>query len=164
MTGFGLDTVYAADVAIVDEQLELINRDGVYGWWMRDMHANVPSLIFAWLYAHQARSVLIGTRVAYAWLTGWVVVLLTIIVAFLGYSCVWGQMSYWAATVITSLVTVVPTGGDVLACLWGAPIIGQPTLTRFMALHYLLALVVLALAAVHMAAVHYTGSSNPLLT
>ena len=73
-------------------------------------------------------------------------------------------MSYWAATVITSLVTVIPTGNDVLSMLWGAPIIAQSTLTRFMALHYLLALVVLALAAVHMIAVHYTGSSNPTLT
>ena len=73
-------------------------------------------------------------------------------------------MSYWAATVITSLVTVVPGGGDLLAMLWGAPVIGQSTLTRFMAFHYLLAIVVLAFVVIHLVAVHYTGSSNPLIT
>ena len=46
------------------------------------------------MYLHQARSLLIGTRAAWAWISGWVLVLLIIIVAFLGYSCVWGQMSY----------------------------------------------------------------------
>lgn len=73
-------------------------------------------------------------------------------------------MSYWAATVITSLVTVAPAGADGVSLLWGGPIIGQPTLTRFMAFHYALALVALALAAVHIVAVHYVGSSNPTLT
>ena len=73
-------------------------------------------------------------------------------------------MSYWAATVITSLVTVVPTGSDILGLLWGAPVIGQSTLTRFIAFHYLLALVTVALVVTHMVAVHYVGSSNPIVT
>jgi len=34
-----------------------------------------------------------------------------IITAFLGYVLPWGQMSFWAATVITSLVTAIPVVG-----------------------------------------------------
>jgi len=37
-----------------------------------------------------------------------------IITAFLGYVLPWGQMSFWAATVITSLFSVVPFFGDIL--------------------------------------------------
>lgn len=41
--------------------------------------------------------------------------LLLIVVAFLGYVLPWGQISYWGATVITNLVTVVPyIGKDLL--------------------------------------------------
>jgi quinol-cytochrome oxidoreductase complex cytochrome b subunit len=32
--------------------------------------------------------------------------------AFLGYVLPWGQMSFWAATVITSLFSAVPYVGD----------------------------------------------------
>lgn len=32
--------------------------------------------------------------------------------AFLGYVLPWGQMSFWAATVITNFLSVVPLVGD----------------------------------------------------
>jgi len=35
-----------------------------------------------------------------------------IVTAFLGYVLPWGQMSFWAATVITNLVTAIPFVGD----------------------------------------------------
>jgi ubiquinol-cytochrome c reductase cytochrome b subunit len=41
---------------------------------------------------------------------------LIIIEAFLGYSLVWGQISFWAATVITSLLGVFPFFGKDLIC------------------------------------------------
>ena len=164
LTGIALDMMYIPSTELVGDCLEAINRESSYGFFMRYMHANLPSMLFAWMYLHQARSLLIGTRAAWAWISGWVLVLLIIIVAFLGYSCVWGQMSYWAATVITSLVTVVPGGSDLLVMLWGGPVIGQATLSRFICLHYLLAIISVALVVVHLLAVHYTGSSNPLAT
>jgi len=34
--------------------------------------------------------------------------------AFLGYVLPWGQISYWAATVITNLLTAIPYLGGVL--------------------------------------------------
>jgi len=35
--------------------------------------------------------------------------------AFIGYVLPWGQMSFWGATVITSLVTAVPFVGEAIA-------------------------------------------------
>jgi ubiquinol-cytochrome c reductase cytochrome b subunit len=34
--------------------------------------------------------------------------------AFLGYTLVWSQMSFWAGTVITSLLSVIPVFGRTL--------------------------------------------------
>ena len=40
--------------------------------------------------------------------------------AFMGYVLPWGQMSFWGATVITSLVTAVPVvGQSIVDWLWG---------------------------------------------
>ena len=39
-------------------------------------------------------------------------------IAFMGYVLPWGLMSYWALTVITNLMTVIPViGSDVLCCM-----------------------------------------------
>lgn len=38
--------------------------------------------------------------------------LLMIVTAFLGYVLPWGQMSFWAATVITNLLSAIPYVGD----------------------------------------------------
>jgi len=43
---------------------------------------------------------------------------MVIITAFLGYVLPWGQMSYWAATVITNLVSAIPyLGVDIVGWL-----------------------------------------------
>lgn len=43
---------------------------------------------------------------------GVVLFLLMILTAFLGYVLPWGQMSFWAATVITNLLSAVPYVGE----------------------------------------------------
>ena len=50
-----------------------------------------------------------------AWLVGLVLIILTIGTAFFGYVLVWGQISYWAATVITNLLTAISYIGETLA-------------------------------------------------
>jgi len=40
--------------------------------------------------------------------------ILTMLTAFLGYVLVWGQISFWAAVVITNLVRVIPYLGTTL--------------------------------------------------
>ena len=68
---------------------------------------------------------------------GIVILLLMILTAFLGYVLPWGQMSFWAATVITNLASAVPFIGDeIVVWLWGGFSVGNPTLNRFFSLHY----------------------------
>jgi len=89
--------------------------------------------------------------------------LAVIATAFLGYVLPWGQISFWGTTVITNLLSALPLiGTDVVIWLWGGFAVGQPTLTRFFALHFLMPFIVAALAIVHLVFLHAHGSSNPL--
>jgi ubiquinol-cytochrome c reductase cytochrome b subunit len=83
--------------------------------------------------------------------------------AFLGYTLPWGQMSFWAATVITSLFSAIPLVGEpIVNWLWGGFSVDNPTLQRFFSLHYLLPFVIAAVVGLHIWALHVPGNNNPL--
>jgi len=66
------------------------------------------------------------------WESGVLIFLILIMVSFLGYVLPWGQISFWAATVITNLLYVIPyVGGIILEWVWGGFSVGGPTLSRF---------------------------------
>lgn len=83
-----------------------------------------------------------------------------VITAFMGYVLPWGQMSFWAATVITNLLSTI--GTDIVIWVWGGYSVSNATLNRFYSLHYLLPFVLAALVAIHIIALHTTGSNNPV--
>jgi ubiquinol-cytochrome c reductase cytochrome b subunit len=81
---------------------------------------------------------------------------------FLGYVLPWGQMSFWAATVITNLFSAIPVvGTGITTWLLGGYSVDNPTLNRFFALHYLLPFIIVAIVALHVWALHVTGQNNP---
>jgi ubiquinol-cytochrome c reductase cytochrome b subunit len=97
------------------------------------------------------------------WVSGVLILLLMIITAFMGYVLPWGQMSFWAATVITNLFSAIPyIGLDLVYWLWGGFAIDNPTLNRFFALHFALPFVILGLVIFHLVCLHTWGSNNPL--
>lgn len=72
-------------------------------------------------------------------------------------------MSYWAIAVITNLLTVIPyVGQDLVQYIYGSFNIGNATLSRFFALHYLLPIIIAALALAHLITLHNKGGTNPL--
>ena len=96
------------------------------------------------------------------WILGCVIYVLMTATAFLGYTLPWGQMSYWGATVITNLFSVIPIVGEGLKTwLLGDYTVGNATLNRFFALHYVLPFVIFGVVGLHVAAVHVHGSNNP---
>src|SRR5437588_4403370 len=67
------------------------------------------------------------------------------------------------ATVITNLFSAIPVAGNsIVTWLWGGYAVGDPTLHRFYALHYLLPFVIVAVVGLHLIALHRFGSNNPL--
>ena len=102
------------------------------------MHANGGSMCFILVYIHMFRSLYFGSYKApreLLWIIGVVIYLAMMGTAFMGYVLPWGQMSYWGATVITSLFSAVPLIGDtIVTWLWGGFVIDNNTLTRFFVL------------------------------
>src|SRR3954464_3133130 len=81
---------------------------------------------------------------------------------FMGYVLPWGQMSYWAAKVITSLFGAIPVVGEpIVTWLWGGYTVGNPTLQRFFSLHYLLPFAIAGVVVLHVWALHVVGQNNP---
>jgi ubiquinol-cytochrome c reductase cytochrome b/c1 subunit len=96
------------------------------------------------------------------WILGVILLLLMIMTGFMGYVLVWGQMSFWAAKVITNLFSAIPVAGEsVVTWLWGGYAVGNPTLNRFYSLHYLLPFVIAGVVVLHIWALHVVGQNNP---
>lgn len=165
-TGVFLAMHYIPSVDLAFSSIEHISRDVNYGWLLRYMHSNGASVFFVVVYLHIARGFYYNSFEyprQLVWASGVVILLLMIITAFLGYVLPWGQMSYWGATVITNLVSVVPKIGTILVhWLWGGFSINQATLNRFFSLHFTLPFIILALSFLHLAFLHDVGSNNPI--
>jgi len=87
----------------------------------------------------------------------------SIITAFLGYVLPWGQISFWGATVITNLLSATPLVGQILVVwIWGNFSVSRPTLTRFFSLHYLLPFLIIFIVMLHLIFVHEHKSGNPI--
>ena len=96
------------------------------------------------------------------WILGVILYLLMMATGFMGYVLPWGQMSFWAATVITNLFSAIPVVGDpIVTWLWGGYAVGNPTLNRFYSLHYLLPFVIAGVVVLHIWALHVVGQNNP---
>src|SRR5258705_6774415 len=165
-TGVVLATNYTPHTTMAFDSVERIMRDVPSGWVIRNLHAVGASFFFIAVYIHIFRGMYYGSYKApreLLWLLGVVILLLMIATAFFGYTLPWGQMSFWGATVITNLFSAVPLVGDsIVTWLWGGYAVGDPTLLRFYALHYLLPFMIVAVVGLHLIALHRFGSNNPL--
>jgi len=166
VTGVVLAMHYTPNADLAFDSVERIMRDVNYGWMLRYIHATGASMFFAIVYIHLFRGLYYGSYKyprELLWILGVVILVLMIATAFMGYVLPWGQMSYWAATVITNLFSAIPlVGNKIVTLLWGGFTVSNPTLTRFFSLHYLLPFVIVAVVGLHLLALHQHGSNNPL--
>src|SRR5271154_5098414 len=166
LTGIILAMHYTPNADLAFRSVELLVRDVNYGWLLRNMHAAGASMFFLAVYIHMFRGMYYGSYKApreVLWILGVIIYLLMMATGFMGYVLPWGQMSYWAATVITNLFSAIPViGQSIVTFLWGGFTVGNPTLNRFYALHYLLPFVILGVVLLHLIALHRFGSNNPL--
>ncbi|CAH58232.1 cytochrome b [Ehrlichia ruminantium] len=165
ITGIFLAMHYTPHVAHAFDSVERIMRDVNYGWLIRYTHAVGASFFFIVVYIHILRGLYYGSYKSpreLVWFVGIFIFFAMMATAFMGYVLPWGQMSFWGATVITNLFSVIPLVGDnVVQWLWGGFSVDNPTLNRFFALHYLLPFIILMLASLHVIALHRFGSGNP---
>ena len=165
VTGIVLAMHYTPHADLAFSSVEHIMRNVEYGWLMRYLHANGASMFFVAVYIHMFRGLYYGSYKApreVLWILGVIILLLMMATAFMGYVLPWGQMSYWGATVITNLFSVIPVVGDtIVTFLWGGFSVGNPTLNRFFSLHYLLPFMIFGVVLLHVWALHVPGNNNP---
>jgi len=166
ITGLVLAMHYVAHADLAFGSVEHIMRDVNYGWLIRYLHANGSSMFFLAVYIHIFRALFYGSYKApreMIWIIGMFIYLLMMATAFMGYVLPWGQMSFWAATVITNLFSAIPLVGEsITSWLWGGYAVGSPTLTRFFSLHYLMPFLIFGLVILHIWALHIPGNNNPV--
>ncbi|CAL8980369.1 Cytochrome b/c1 [Rhodoplanes serenus] len=165
VTGVVLVMHYTPNVDLAFNSVEHLMRDVNYGWLLRYLHSNGAAMFFFAVYIHMFRGMYYGSYKEpreVLWIIGVIIYLLMMATGFLGYVLPWGQMSYWAATVITNLFSAIPIFGEtIVTWLWGGYSVGNPTLTRFFSLHYLLPFVIVAFVVLHVWALHVVGQNNP---
>ncbi len=165
VSGIFLAMHYKADATLAFDSVEHIMRNVNYGWLIRYLHSTGATAFFVVIYIHMLRTLYYGSYRSpreIMWWTGQGLLVLLMATAFMGYLLPWGQMSYWGAQVITSLFGAMPFFGDELVTwLRGDFIVGDATLTRFFALHYLLPFIIVAAVFIHLVALHSVKSSNP---
>nr|BAD89266.1 cytochrome b [Porichthys myriaster] len=164
VTGVFIAMHYIPDATLAFSSVAHLTRDVNYGWLLRNLHANGASIFFICMYIHIARGLYYASYMSKnLWNVGVTIFLVTMLTAFMGYVLPWGQMSFWAATVITNLLSAVPyLGQPLVEWLWGGFSVDAPTLTRFFSLHFIFPFIILALVLVHLLFLHEKGSSNPL--
>nr|BBU26253.1 cytochrome b [Osphronemus goramy] len=164
LTGLFLAMHYTSDITMAFSSVAHICRDVNYGWMIRNLHANGASFFFICIYLHIGRGLYYGSYMnKETWNIGVILLLLTMMTAFVGYVLPWGQMSFWGATVITNLLSAIPYIGNTLVqWIWGGFSVDNATLTRFFAFHFLLPFIIAAATIIHLLFLHETGSNNPI--
>jgi len=164
VTGICLAMHYTPHTSLAFFSVEHIMRDVNFGWLLRYAHANGASFFFLMVYIHIGKGLYFKSyRNIELWFSGVIIFFLMMGTAFMGYVLPWGQMSFWGATVITSLFSAIPLIGSSLTIwLWGGFSVDNATLVRFFSLHYLLPFLILGFVITHLALLHTKGSTNPL--
>jgi quinol-cytochrome oxidoreductase complex cytochrome b subunit len=166
LSGIFLAVNYTATVTQAFASVEAIDRQVPSGWLVRSIHMGGVSMYFAALYVHIWRGLYYGSYKApreVLWLTGMVLLAMTMVAAFAGYVLPWGQMSYWGLTVAAHALGSIPLVGAPLGdWLLGGGSPGDVALHRIYVLHFVMAFATIGIVVLHVLALHVTGSNNPL--
>jgi quinol-cytochrome oxidoreductase complex cytochrome b subunit len=155
VTGILLTTCYAPSVGTAWQSVNYIQNEAPLGWFIRGMHHWGSSAMVILLLFHLVQVFVWG---AYkrprelTWMTGVLLLGVTLALAFTGYLLPWDEKAYWASKVGLGIVGTVPViGNHVRLLLQGGPDLGNFTLTRFFALHgFILPGLVIILVVVHL--------------
>lgn len=166
VTGIGLATRYVPAPRHAYESVRFITEQVSYGALLRGMHFFGASAMVILAVVHMARVFLTGSYKfprEFNWLTGVVLLLLTLAMAFTGQLLRWDANGVWGVVVASHYAGRVPWIGEALKefILAGATI-GGGTLTRFYVFHVILMpLLIFAGIGIHVYLVLRHGVSEP---
>jgi ubiquinol-cytochrome c reductase cytochrome b subunit len=155
ITGSLLAFAYVPSASEAYESLLYLTYEQDLGWFMRAMHYWGSNFMVGIMLLHMTQVFLFG---AYkypreiTWITGCVLMLCTLGMAFSGQVLRWDEDAYWGLGIGAAILGRVPFIGEGLVNLMlGGPIIASETLSRFFSLHvFIIPGTILALLAVHL--------------
>jgi quinol-cytochrome oxidoreductase complex cytochrome b subunit len=141
--------------------------NGVYfGWLFRRLHAVGANVMILLVMIHMLKVIITGAYKApreFHWISGFVLLMLTLMMGISGYLLPWTQLSYWAVTVLTTSFSVVPViGPTMMKVIRGADSVSGATLGRFFALHLALPVVMSLFMAFHFMMIRRSGIQEQL--
>ena len=165
ITGIFLTMYYVPDPQKAYDSIEYIMNGLAFGWLIRGIHHWGATLMVLVVFLHMLRTFFYG---AYkypreiTWITGVLLLLLTLGMGFTGYLLPWNQRAYWATTVGTAIAGSVPFVGDfILKVMRGGSDLSALTLTRFFSAHiWMLPAALAGLIGVHMYLIIRLGVSH----
>nr|AZL93281.1 cytochrome b [Helorus sp. ZJUH_2016017] len=163
-SGLLLTMHYSPNTKIAFNSIIHIRQNVNYGWLIQYIHMNGASFYFICIFIHIYRNIYYNSfNLWKVWVTGVIILLMSMTTAFMGYVLPWGQMSFWGATVITNLISSIPyIGMNTTYWLWGGFSVSNPTLNRFYTFHFFLPMIIFLLVLFHLIFLHEKGSNNPL--
>jgi ubiquinol-cytochrome c reductase cytochrome b subunit len=139
LTGIGLAMVYVASADKAYDSLLYMNYDQPLGWFLRALHYYAGSGMMVLVLAHMTQVFLHG---AYkypresTWILGVLLLLCTLGMFFTGQILRWDPDAYWGLGIGGAMAGRVPVIGPWLVRqLFGGPVIGAESLSRFFSLH-----------------------------
>jgi ubiquinol-cytochrome c reductase cytochrome b subunit len=166
LTGIGLAMVYVPSADRAYDSLLYMDYYQPLGWFLRALHYYAGSGMVVLVLAHMTQVFLHG---AYkyprelTWVLGVFLLLCTLGMFFTGQVLRWDPDAYWGLGIGGSMAGRVPLIGPWLVRqLFGGPVIGAESLTRFFGLHvFIIPGVLLLLLALHLWLVLKRGISAP---
>jgi cytochrome b6 len=165
-TGALLLLYYRPSASEAYESVQFIVTHVPFGWLVRSIHAWAANLMVASAVAHLFSVLFLH---AYrqprelTWMSGMLLLLLTLAFGFTGYLLPWNEVSFFATRVGTDIAAAVPVvGGGIVRFLRGGDDVTGATLTRLFGFHVaVLPAAASVLAALHVLLVQRHGMSVP---
>lgn len=139
ITGMMLKFVYIPSAGQAHDSIISLKNDIIFGSLLRNLHYWSAMLLVVVAFLHLVRvfysqSIFLERRKN--WLYGLLLMFLVVSANFTGYLLPWDQLSYWAVTIMTNLLSYIPLLGENLAGLIrDGETVGEATLLRFYHFH-----------------------------
>jgi quinol-cytochrome oxidoreductase complex cytochrome b subunit len=141
ITGVILAMYYKPDTTGAYSSIEHITHEVTWGWLVRGMHKWGASAMIVVVFLHLGRVFFFGSYKyprELTWVTGALLLVLTMFMGLTGYLLVWDQKAYWATVVAVNITASAPILGPYVADIMRAgPEFGPDTLSRFYSIHML---------------------------